>query len=165
MVEAAPNIVADDLLRWIVLIPLLGSVINLFFGRALGKQTAGALASAAVGASFALALYIFWQMPASAVLRDTLYPWIQSGSFQINLSFQVDALTAVMLLIVTGIGFLIHIYSLGYMGHDDDMVRFFVYLNLFIFFMLTLVMGDNLLLLFVGWEGVGLCSYLLIGFW
>jgi NADH-quinone oxidoreductase subunit L len=165
MVEAAPNIVAYDLLRWIVLIPLLGSVINLFFGRALGKQTAGALASAAVGASFALAFYIFWQMPASAVLRDTLYPWIQSGSFQINLSFQVDALTAVMLLIVTGIGFLIHIYSLGYMGHDDDMVRFFVYLNLFIFFMLTLVMGDNLLLLFVGWEGVGLCSYLLIGFW
>jgi NADH-quinone oxidoreductase subunit L len=165
MVEAAPNIVAYDLLRWIVLIPLLGSVINLFFGRALGKQTAGALASAAVGVSFALAFYIFWQMPASAVLRDTLYPWIQSGSFQINLSFQVDALTAVMLLIVTGIGFLIHIYSLGYMGHDDDMVRFFVYLNLFIFFMLTLVMGDNLLLLFVGWEGVGLCSYLLIGFW
>src|SRR5258706_1041167 len=104
-------------------------------------------------------------MPASAILRDTLYPWIQSGSFQINLSFQVDALTAVMLLIVTGIGFLIHIYSLGYMGHDDDMVRFFIYLNLFIFFMLTLVMGDNLLLLFVGWEGVGLCSYLLIGFW
>jgi NADH-quinone oxidoreductase subunit L len=157
--------VAYDLLRWIVLIPLLGSVVNLFFGRALGKQTAGALASAAVGASFALAFYIFWQMPASAILRDTLYPWIQSGSFQINLSFQVDALTAVMLLIVTGIGFLIHIYSLGYMGHDDDMVRFFIYLNLFIFFMLTLVMGDNLLLLFVGWEGVGLCSYLLIGFW
>jgi NADH-quinone oxidoreductase subunit L len=165
MVEAEPNIVAYDLLRWIVLIPLLGSVVNLFFGRALGKQTAGALASAAVGASFALACYIFWQMPSSAVLRDTLYPWIQSGSFQINLSFQVDALTTVMLLVVTGIGFLIHIYSLGYMGHDDDMVRFFIYLNLFIFFMLTLVMGDNLLLLFVGWEGVGLCSYLLIGFW
>ncbi|HWH79148.1 MAG TPA: NADH-quinone oxidoreductase subunit L, partial [Candidatus Binatus sp.] len=165
MVGAAPNIVAYDLLRWIVLIPLLGSLVNLFFGRVLGKRSAGALASAAVGASFALSFYIFWQMTASAVLRDTLYPWIESGSFQINLSFQVDALSAVMLLIVTGIGFLIHLYSLGYMGHDDDMVRFFVYLNLFIFFMLLLVMGDNLLLLFVGWEGVGLCSYLLIGFW
>jgi len=165
MVGAAPNIMAYDLLRWIVLIPLLGSLVNLFFGRALGKRSAGALASAAVGASFALSFYIFWQMTASAVLRDTLYPWIESGSFQINLSFQVDALSAVMLLIVTGIGFLIHLYSLGYMGHDDDMVRFFVYLNLFIFFMLLLVMGDNLLLLFVGWEGVGLCSYLLIGFW
>ena len=94
-----------------------------------------------------------------------VYTWIHSGSFQVNLSFQVDALTTVMLLVVTGIGFLIHVYSLGYMGHDDDMVRFFVYLNLFIFFMLLLVMADNLLLLFVGWEGVGLCSYLLIGFW
>ena len=156
---------SSELLRWIPLIPLLGSVINLFFGRALGKQTAGALASAAVGASFALAFYIFWQLPATGIFRDLVYTWIQSGSFQVNLAFQVDALTAVMLLIVTGIGFLIHLYSLGYMGHDPDMVRFFIYLNLFIFFMLVLVMGDNLLLLFVGWEGVGLCSYLLIGFW
>ncbi len=156
---------SSDLLRWIPLIPLLASAINLFFGRAIGKRPAGALASAAVGASFALAFYVFWQLPASGVMRDLVYTWIQSGSFQINLSFQVDALTAVMLLIVTGIGLLIHIYSLGYMAHDADMVRFFVYLNLFIFFMLVLVMGDNLLLLFVGWEGVGLCSYLLIGFW
>ncbi|MGN6716517.1 MAG: NADH-quinone oxidoreductase subunit L, partial [Candidatus Binatia bacterium] len=86
-------------------------------------------------------------------------------SFKVNVSFQVDALAAVMLLIVTGVGFLIHIYSLGYMAHDDGFSRFFIYLNLFIFFMLLLVMADNLLLLFVGWEGVGLCSYLLIGFW
>ncbi|MGZ9152000.1 MAG: NADH-quinone oxidoreductase subunit L [Candidatus Binatia bacterium] len=156
---------STDLLRWIPLIPLLGSVINLFFGRAMGKQRAGALASAAVGASFALAFYIFWQLPATGIFRDLVYTWIQSGSFQVNFAFQVDALTAVMLLVVTGIGLLIHIYSLGYMGHDPDMVRFFIYLNLFIFFMLVLVMGDNLLLLFVGWEGVGLCSYLLIGFW
>ncbi|MGZ9217520.1 MAG: NADH-quinone oxidoreductase subunit L [Candidatus Binatia bacterium] len=156
---------STDLLRWIPLIPLLGSVINLFFGRAMGNQRAGALASAAVGASFALAFYIFWQLPATGIFRDLVYTWIQSGSFQVNFAFQVDALTAVMLLVVTGIGLLIHIYSLGYMGHDPDMVRFFIYLNLFIFFMLVLVMGDNLLLLFVGWEGVGLCSYLLIGFW
>jgi NADH-quinone oxidoreductase subunit L len=154
-----------DLLRWVPLIPLLASIINLFWGRALGKNIAGALASGAVGASFALALYLFWQLPANGIFRDLVYTWIESGSFQVNLSFQVDALTAIMLLVVTGIGFLIHIYSLGYMDHDEGMVRFFVYLNLFIFFMLMLVMGDNLLLLFVGWEGVGLCSYLLIGFW
>ncbi|HYA28458.1 MAG TPA: NADH-quinone oxidoreductase subunit L [Acidobacteriota bacterium] len=165
MVSSEPIISVYDLLRWIPLIPLIGSVFNLFFGRMLGKQAAGAVAVAAVGASFALALSIFWQMPASAIFRDTVYNWIQSGPFQVSLSFQVDALTAVMLLIVTGIGFLIHLYSLGYMGHDDGIVRFFIYLNLFIFFMLLLVMGDNLLLLFVGWEGVGLCSYLLIGFW
>ena len=157
--------VACDLLRWIPLIPLIASVINLFWGRALGRKFAGGLACAAVGVSFALSLHVFWQLPAGGMFRDTIYTWIESGFFQANLSFQVDALTAVMLLVVTGIGFLIHVYSLGYMGHDEGMVRFFVYLNLFIFFMLLLVMGDNLLILFVGWEGVGLCSYLLIGFW
>jgi NADH-quinone oxidoreductase subunit L len=165
MVASNPNIAAYELLRWIPLIPLLACLINIFFGRALGKQSAGALASAAVGASFALALYVFWQLPAAGIFRDSVYTWFESGSFQISVGFQVDALAAVMLLIVTGIGFLIHIYSLGYMAHDEDMTRFFIYLNLFIFFMLLLVMGDNLLLLFVGWEGVGLCSYLLIGFW
>jgi NADH-quinone oxidoreductase subunit L len=165
MVTSTPSIVAYDLLRWIPLIPLLASVVNLFWGRALGKKTAGALACAAVGASFALAVYVFWQLSATTIFRDLVYAWIESGSFQVNVSFQVDALAAVMLLVVTGIGFLIHLYSLGYMGHDEGMVRFFVYLNLFIFFMLLLVMGDNLLILFVGWEGVGLCSYLLIGFW
>ena len=157
--------IAPELLRWIPLIPLLACLLNTFFGARLGKRGAGLLASFAVGASFAIALYIFWLLPASGVIRDTVYTWIESGSFQVKVSFQVDALTAVMLLVVTGVGFLIHIYSLGYMGHDEGMVRFFIYLNLFIFFMLLLVMGDNLLLLFVGWEGVGLCSYLLIGFW
>ncbi len=154
-----------DLLRWIPLIPLLVAAFNLFWGRALGRKAAGIIACAALGASFALAFYVFWQLPSNGMFRDLVYSWIDSGSFKVNLAFQVDALTAVMLLIVTGIGFLIHIYSLGYMGHDEDSVRFFVYLNLFVFFMLTLVMADNLLLLFVGWEGVGLCSYLLIGFW
>src|SRR3990170_6878386 len=153
------------LLRYIPLLPLAACAINMFFGARLGKKTAGLLACAAVGASFAVAAYVFMLLPATGVFRDTLYTWIESGAFRVNVSFQVDALTAVMLLVVTGIGFLIHIYSLGYMDHDEGMVRFFVYLNLFIFFMLLLVMGDNLLLLFVGWEGVGLCSYLLIGFW
>src|SRR5437773_2475160 len=157
--------IAPELLRWIPLIPLLTCLLNTFFGARLGKRGSGLLASFAVSASFAIALYIFWLLPASGVIRDTVYTWIESGSFQVKVSFQVDALTAVMLLVVTGVGFLIHIYSLGYMGHDEGMVRFFIYLNLFIFFMLLLVMADNLLLLFVGWEGVGLCSYLLIGFW
>ena len=165
MVTTTQAVATVDLLRWMPLIPLLASLINIFFGVRLGKKPAGLLACAAVAASFAIAGYIFWLLPATGVLRDTVYTWIDSGLFQVKLSFQVDALTAVMLLIVTGIGFLIHIYSLGYMGHDEGMVRFFVYLNLFIFFMLLLVMGDNLLVLFIGWEGVGLCSYLLIGFW
>ena len=165
MVTSETGIAAYDLLRWIPLIPLLGSIINIFFGQALGRKTAGALGCAAVGASCALAFYVFFHLPSAGVFRDVIYTWIDSGSFKIDLSFQVDALTAVMLLIVTGIGFLIHVYSLGYMGHDEGIVRFFIYLNLFIFFMLVLVMADNLLLLFVGWEGVGLCSYLLIGFW
>ncbi|MSP39832.1 MAG: NADH-quinone oxidoreductase subunit L [Deltaproteobacteria bacterium] len=165
MVSAAPNIASYDLLRWIFLIPLLGAAFNLFIGRNLGNKSAGALATAAVGGSFALALSVFWRMAPNTIFRDTLYTWIESGPFHVELSFQVDALTAVMLLIVTGIGFLIHLYSLGYMAHDDGMARFFIYLNLFIFFMLLLVLGDNLLILFVGWEGVGLCSYLLIGFW
>jgi NADH-quinone oxidoreductase subunit L len=165
MVEAPANMIASDLLRWLPLIPLSASVFNLFFGRWLGKAIGRRLGFGGGGRVFCAGVLLFWQMAPTAIWRDTVFTWIQSGSFQVNLSFQVDALTAVMLLIVTGIGFLIHVYSLGYMGHDDDMVRFFIYLNLFIFFMLLLVMGDNLLLLFVGWEGVGLCSYLLIGFW
>lgn len=165
MVAATQSLVTLDVLRWIPLIPLLACVVNTFFGARLGRKGAGALASLAVGASFAIAFYVFWLLPAAGIFRDTLYTWIESGSLQVKLSFRVDDLTAVMLLVVTGIGFLIHIYSLGYMAHDEDSVRFFVYLNLFIFFMLVLVMADNLLLLFVGWEGVGLCSYLLIGFW
>ena len=165
MVAPSQNLMPLELLRWMPLIPLLAALINIFFGARLGKKAAGLSACAAVGLSFAIALYVFWLLPASGVIGDTLYTWIESGSFQVRLSFQVDALTAVMLLVVTGIGFLIHIYSLGYMEHDDGMARYFVYLNLFIFFMLLLVMSDNLLLLFVGWEGVGLCSYLLIGFW
>ncbi len=165
MVAPTPNSIALDLLRWIPLLPLAACAFNMFCGARLGKKSAGLLACAAVGASFAVAVYVFTLLPAAGVFRDNLYTWFESGAFRVDISFQVDALTAVMLLVVTGIGFLIHIYSLGYMDHDEGMVRFFVYLNLFIFFMLLLVMGDNLLLLFVGWEGVGLCSYLLIGFW
>ena len=136
MVATTQAVATVDLLRWMPLIPLLASLINVFFGTRLGRKTAGGLACAAVLATFAIALYVFWLLPATGIFRDTVYTWIESGSFQVKLSFQVDALTAVMLLVVTGIGSLIHIYSLGYIGHDEGMIRFFVYLNLFIFFML-----------------------------
>ena len=96
---------------------------------------------------------------------ERYFTWIQSGTFQVGADFAVDRLTAVMLLVVTGVGSLIHIYSTGYMAHEDGYYRFFAYLNLFMFFMLVLVLAANYLLLFVGWEGVGLCSYLLIGFY
>ncbi len=152
-------------LRFIPLIPLLGAVVNVFFGLRLGRKNAGLLASTAVALSFLLSLWVFWLLPTGGIFKDALFTWIESGPFKAEISFQVDALTTVMLLVITGIGLLIHIYSLGYMGHDEGMVRYFAYLNLFVFFMLLLVMADNLLLLFVGWEGVGLCSYLLIGFW
>jgi NADH-quinone oxidoreductase subunit L len=165
MVSSSEPAIASELLRWMLLLPLLACLFNTFFGTRLGRRGAGLLASLAVGVSFAIAVYIFWLLPASGVIRDTVYTWIESGPFRAQLSFQLDALTVVMLLVVTGVGFLIHVYSLGYMGHDEGIARFFIYLNLFIFFMLLLVMGDNLLVFFVGWEGVGLCSYLLIGFW
>ena len=156
---------ALSLIRWIPFIPLLGAVLNIFFGVRLGRKNAGLLACAAVALSFILSLIVFWYLPASGIFKDYLFTWIESEPFKAEIAFQVDALTAVMLLVITGIGFLIHVYSLGYMGQDEGMVRYFAYLNLFVFFMLLLVMADNLLLLFVGWEGVGLCSFLLIGFW
>ena len=98
-------------------------------------------------------------------LDETLYEWITGEGFAFNIGFQVDALTAVMLLVITGVGFLIHVYSIGYMHGDEGYTRYFAYLNLFVFAMLILVLGNNYLMMFVGWEGVGLCSYLLIGFW
>src|SRR5262249_12659760 len=98
------------------------------------------------------------------ILRN-YFTWIQAGQFQAQAGFMLDHLSGLMILVVTGVGFLIHIYSIGYMSHDDGFYRYFAYLNLFVFFMLTLVLANNYLLMFVGWEGVGLCSYLLIGFW
>ena len=154
-----------NLLRWIPLLPLIGAVLNIFFGGRWGKKFAGILASAAVLGSFLISLRVFALLSPTGVLRDTLYTWIESEPFKAQVSFQADALTAVMLLVITGIGFLIHLYSTGYMAHDEGEARYFAYLNLFVFFMSVLVLADNLLLLFVGWEGVGLCSFLLIGFW
>lgn len=149
----------------IPLLPLIGFLINGLFGKMLPKSITGWIASLAVLASFICSFYIFQNMDASGAISIELFDWIRFGSIQINFGLQIDSLTTTMLLVVTGIGFLIHLYSIGYMHDDEGFTRFFTYLNLFIFFMLMLIMGSNYLMMFIGWEGVGLCSYLLIGFW
>jgi NADH-quinone oxidoreductase subunit L len=152
----------------IVALPLAGAAINLFAGRRLGKP-AGTLATALVAAAFVLSIAAVRDLVAvdatSRLYVRHLFEWIHVGSFSVGVDLRLDALSAVMILVVTGIGSLIHLYAIGYMEGDPRYGRFFAYLNLFVFFMLVLVLGQNLLLLYVGWEGVGLCSYLLIGFW
>ncbi len=155
----------------IPLFPLLGFVINASLGRRLPKTISGGLASLAMLASFAVSLAVVWQVaslaPAQRLVEQTLYTWIASGDFVLDLTFRVDPLSSVMILVITGIGSLIHIYSTAYMHEERsaEYARYFSYLNLFAAFMLVLVLGANFLVLFIGWEGVGLCSYLLIGFW
>lgn len=151
------------------LFPLIGVVINgLLLGR-LPKMLVSIIGCGTVFLSFITSVMLFIDLtnldPTARVIQQTLFTWIPSGSFQVNFAFLVDPLSAVMILVVTGVGFLIHVYSIGYMSHDPGYGRYFTYLNLFTFSMLTLVLADNFLLMFVGWEGVGLCSYLLIGFW
>ena len=152
---------------WLIpVLPLVGFLVNGLLGKRLGKGIVSAVAVGSVLASFAWVLKaIFALMPLEVAHTEQYFTWIASGSVNIPVEFAVDRLTAVMLLVVTGIGSLIHIYATGYMAHEDGYERFFAYLNLFMFFMLTLVLANNYLLLFVGWEGVGLCSYLLIGFY
>jgi NADH-quinone oxidoreductase subunit L len=150
----------------LVLAPFLGFLINVFFGKSLGKTVSGAIGTLTVVLSFALTVYFFLQInKTQQPISITLFDWIQISNLHINLGFLLDQLSLLWLLFVTGIGSLIHIYSISYMHDDENMHKFFAYLNLFVFFMITLVMGSNLLVLFIGWEGVGLCSYLLIGFW
>ncbi|MFH7016402.1 NADH-quinone oxidoreductase subunit L [Flavobacterium sp. FlaQc-47] len=150
----------------LVLAPFLGFLINVFFGKSLGKTVSGIIGTAAVVVSFAVTLFFFNQISQTKqAIQITLFDWIQISNLHINLGFLLDQLSLLWLLFVTGIGSLIHLYSISYMHDDENMHKFFAYLNLFIFFMITLVMGSNLLVLFIGWEGVGLCSYLLIGFW
>ena len=159
-------------LPWLSLIPalpLLGVWLNLLFGDRLGKRGTAWLACGVVGVAFLLAVRAVLHLAAlpedMRVVVEPVYTWFRVGDFTANVSFLLDPLSAVMILVVTGVGFLIHVYSTGYMAHDASFQRFFLYLNLFMFAMLTLVLADNFLLMFVGWEGVGLCSYLLIGFW
>jgi NADH-quinone oxidoreductase subunit L len=152
-------------LRYIVLFPLLGVLFNIFLGQRWGRKWVNLVAPGVVLLSFLFSFAAFLCLPEGGALVDTVWPWITSGSFHVDFALRVDPLSAMMILVVTGVGFLIHVYSTGYMAHDADVARYFAYLNLFTAAMLLLVLGENLLLLFVGWEGVGLCSYLLIGFW
>ena len=147
--------------------PFLGFLLNSFFGKRFGVTFVSIIGPMAIALSFAQSLVLFFQMldAEGQVIKEYLYTWIASGSFEAGINFQVDKLSGIYLLIITGIGFLIHIYSTGYMRGDSGYYRFFAYLNLFVFFMLILVLGDSFLLMFVGWEGVGLCSYLLIGYY
>lgn len=155
-------------LAWLIpIFPLVGFLINALWGKKLSKSVSGIAGSAAVLASFVIALGIFLGSHSESFQPVTvkLFDWISAGTLNIPFEFLIDQFALMMLLIVTGIGFLIHVYSIGYMHDDEGFQRFFSYLNLFIFFMLLLVMGNNYLIVFIGWEGVGLCSYLLIGFW
>jgi NADH-quinone oxidoreductase subunit L len=154
----------------IVLFPLIGLLINGLFGRKIkNEKLIGSIGSGAVGLSFLVAAGIFIEMLGMPAEERgsvvTLFTWLAAGSFKVNAAYQVDQLSIFMTLVVTGVGFLIHVYSIGYMHGDRSFWRFFTYLNLFIFAMLNLVLADNYVLMFLGWEGVGLCSYLLIGFW
>src|SRR6516164_8498328 len=159
---------AFSLLWLIPVLPLIGAAINGFAGKRLSKSLIGVIGSASVAISFLISLRLFVSMlnlpeQQLPILRD-YFTWIQAGRFQAEFGFMLDHLSGLMILIVTGVGFLIHVYSTGYMAHEEGFYRYFAYLNLFVFFMLTLVLANNYLLMFVGWEGVGLCSYLLIGF-
>ncbi|CAA9215131.1 MAG: NADH-ubiquinone oxidoreductase chain L [uncultured Adhaeribacter sp.] len=148
----------------IPLLPFLGFLINGLGNRKLPVGLAGFIGSATVFTSFLLSLYLFFNFNGQAYLSN-VFNWVSVGTLQIPISFQIDQLSLIMLLLVTGVGFVIHVYSAGYMHHDENFGKFFAFLNLFIFSMLLLVMGANYVLMFFGWEGVGLCSYLLIGFW
>ncbi|RMD93478.1 MAG: NADH-quinone oxidoreductase subunit L, partial [Calditrichaeota bacterium] len=158
-----------DLVWLVPFFPLLGFLINGLLGPRLSEKQVGIIGSATVGFSFLIAAFIFrdlLQYPAEArFFTKSIYSWISTGNFDVRISFLVDQLSTVMMLIVTGVGFLIHVYSIGYMAGDRGFARYFSFLNLFTFAMLLLVLADNFLLMFVGWEGVGLCSYLLIGYW
>jgi NADH-quinone oxidoreductase subunit L len=161
--------VMSDLIGFIPLAPLLGFLLIGFLNKSLTKGWVSFFACGAVFVAFILSSVLFVNLlnatEGQSSLTFTAFDWITTGNFSVSFSFLVDPLSATMMMIITGVGFLIHVYSVGYMYHDDGFRRFFMYLNLFIFFMLLLVMGSNYLLMFVGWEGVGLCSYLLIGFW
>jgi len=152
---------------WLIpVLPLAGATINGFLGHRSSKRAVTTVALTFSGLAFALALYIAATFSAAdAPYGFTVAHWIRSGSFSVDFALYLDQLSLVMLLVVTGVGFLIHIYSVGYMWDDRSYYRFFAYLNLFMFFMLTLVLASNYLVMFIGWEGVGLASYLLIGFW
>ena len=156
----------DNYIWLIPVLPLAGFIINGVGRNTLSKGVIGFLGSLLVLVSFGLSLGLFLQINSTHTpINVTYFTWFEAGIFKLPFAFLVDQLSALMLLIITGVGFLIHLYSIGYMKDDAGYGKFFAYLNLFVFFMLLLVLGSNYLIMFIGWEGVGLCSYLLIGFW
>jgi len=159
-----------NLIYLTVLFPLLGFIINGVFGRKIkNEKIIGIIGSSTIGLAFIIALFAFFETLSLPVENRKhiieLFTWLKAGGLDIQIAYQVDQLSLVMALIVTGVGFIIHVYSIGYMHGDKSFWRFFAYLNLFIFMMMNLILADNFVLLFLGWEGVGLSSYLLIGFW
>ena len=158
-----------DSLILIPLFPLIGFIIIGLLGKRLPDKLSGIIACLMVGLSFAVSISLFFKMlavePEARLFIQNVFTWIKVGSFEIPFALQLDPLSGVMILVVTGVSFIIHIYSIGYMHGDRSVPRYFSFLNLFVFFMLVLVLGNSFLILFIGWEGVGLCSYLLIGFW
>ncbi len=150
---------------WLIpLLPLLGFTIVGLAGKRLSKAMVNAVACGSILLAFGISFLVFMELKGTQHIVD-VFQWINAGTMNIGFSFQIDSLSCLFMLIITGIGFLIHVYSTGYMHDDEGYNRYFSYLNLFVFFMLLLVMGSNYIIMFVGWEGVGLCSYLLIGFW
>ena len=160
----------DNLHLWAIpLLPLAGAAINGLFGRHFKNAVVSTVALLFTASSFAYAVWAVLKVlpmlhESGKPHIETVATWITAGKFSAPFGFYLDQLSIIMVLVVTGVGFLIHIYSVGYMAHEGGYYRFFAYLNLFMFFMLTLVLANNYLLMFVGWEGVGLASYLLIGF-
>lgn len=161
----------ENIIYLIPALPLIGFIICGIFGKKMSEKMVGGIATLMVFISFLLSIIIFGNLCISSSLdnydpiKQNLFNWFTIGEFKVNFAFQIDQLSIIMMMIVTGVGFLIHLYSIGYMHGDKGFYKFFSYLNLFIFSMLLLVMGSNFLILFIGWEGVGFCSYLLIGFW
>lgn len=161
---------SKELIIVLLISPLVGFLINGLFGKWLkgNEKLSGGIGALAVLVSLVCSIIAFVNVKNGNTLEGQaghVYSWIAGGALEVNIGFHVDALTTVMLLVITGVGFLIHVYSIGYMHGDEGYTRYFAYLNLFVFAMLILVLGNNYLMMFVGWEGVGLCSYLLIGFW
>ena len=163
---ALPHAAGPNLRLWLIpILPLVGAAINGLLGKRFSRPVVSAVALTFCGAAFLKAVLVAAQFSSLSLPHiETLTTWLRSGSFSADFAFYLDQLSLVMLLVVTGVGFLIHIYSVGYMWEEGGFYRFFSYLNLFMFFMLTLVLASNYLLMFIGWEGVGLASYLLIGF-
>jgi NADH-quinone oxidoreductase subunit L len=164
MDESSVRIGGSGLLWLVPTIPLVAALVNLFLGRRLGKA-AGLVASTAVGGSFLLSIYLVTRIlsvasPEGRTVIQHLFDWISVGRFSVGADLRLDVLSATMILVISGVGSLIHVYAIAYMEGDPRNGRFFAYLNLFVFFMLLLVLADNYLVLYVGWEGVGLCSYL-----